>query len=57
MSIKKMVIPEKDHIIEARSYAEAIHKKKPEVQIEMLREIKAHSIKLVNVTAREIESI
>lgn len=56
MSIKDLVSP-KEHILEARGIAESIFKNRPEIQLEMLGEVKSHLIKLSNNNTNRIEEI
>lgn len=46
MSIKEAFNGPAQHILEARQMAEGIHKNKPEIQREMLHEVKAYLLRL-----------
>ena len=56
MSLKEMM-PKTESTIEAQKIAEGIFKKKPEVQIEMLIEIKKHLVKMNRVNADMLEDL
>lgn len=56
MSIKD-VLPKSEATLEAQKIAENIFNKKPEVQREMLTEIKKHLVRLNNNNAEQLQSI
>lgn len=53
----KNIIPKEEHILEAQQIAERIFKNKPQVQLEMLEEVKQHLIKLTNNSADRLERV
>lgn len=60
MSIGELVETMKgkpEHILEARNMAEAIHKNRPEVQMEMLQEVKAHLIRLKERDVEQLKTV
>ena len=55
--IKEMLKAESSHIFDAQQIAKGLHNRKPEVAIEMIREIKKYYVSLKETEIQEIENL
>lgn len=55
--IKEALGIEKEHIFDAQQIAKGLHGRKPEIAIEMIREIKKYYVSLKELEIQEIESL